>query len=80
MEICGIRRMEIKMYVRRRLMRFFFIYPKDADDIMNKHKEMFPRNKQEKIAYKDGTMILLSMNYYEWLEFKKATNIKAYNK
>lgn len=80
MELCGIQRMEKKMYVRRRLMRFFFIYPKDADDIIKKHKEMFPKNKREKIVYTDGAMVLLSMNYDEWLLFKEASNIKAINK
>lgn len=80
MEICGIRRMEIKKYVRRRLMQFIYIYPEGAEMALAKHKEMFPRNKQEKIVHTYGTRVLLSMNYDEWLLFKEATNINALNK
>ena len=73
MEICGIQRMETKKYVRRRLMNFIYIDPTDAEMALAKHKEMFPRNKREKIVYKNsGISVLLSLNYYEWLEFKKS--------
>lgn len=80
MELCGIQRMEIKKYVRRRLMRFIYIYPEAAEKALKKHKEMFPKNKREKIVHTDGTMVLLAMNYYEWLLYKEATNINAFNK
>lgn len=80
MEICGSQRMEIKKYVRRRLMIFFYIDPTDAEMALAKHKEMFPRNNRVKIVHTYGTMVLLSMNYDEWLLFKEATDINAINK
>lgn len=69
-----------KKYVRRRFMNFIYIDPTDAEMALAKHKEMFPKNKREKLVHTYGTMVLLSMNYDEWLLFKEATNINAINK